>query len=253
MSLAKPLDPVQCAEIAGSHRFTSKVAVDPETGCHVWTGGTDTPGYGTISVRGLKNVHAHRLALVAALQYDIPADWHVDHLCRNRRCVNVEHLEAVPAKVNILRGQGPTAANARRSTCDKCGARLEPVSSGRRCMSCQRKNWAERRALRREAALLAGCSQSVLVEAIGDEVEAFAAIVANGVSQEVSNAVHRVIECRASTPVTCKAGLHTYVPGYPATGCRQCKSEYARNRTDRADAGMWLEREHKPRGLGVAL
>jgi hypothetical protein len=49
----------------------------------------------------------------------IPADLQLDHLCRNARCINPEHLEAVSPRENILRGQGPSAQAARRTHCPR--------------------------------------------------------------------------------------------------------------------------------------
>lgn len=73
-------------------------------GCWTWTGARMTCGYGTLTAeQNGKTVLAHRWSY----QYfvgEIPDGYHVDHLCRNRACVNPEHLEPVPPGVNIRRG-----------------------------------------------------------------------------------------------------------------------------------------------------
>lgn len=71
---------------------------DNETGCRVWTGQLHPDGYGMITFRG-KRQTAHRLAYIAA-NGPIPTDMEIDHSCRNRACVNVEHLRARTKKQN---------------------------------------------------------------------------------------------------------------------------------------------------------
>lgn len=41
----------------------------------------------------------------------------IDHLCRDRACVNPAHLEAVTISINVLRGFNPMAINARKTHC----------------------------------------------------------------------------------------------------------------------------------------
>lgn len=43
----------------------------------------------------------------------------IDHLCRNKRCVNPEHLEAVTQRTNVLRGVGHAAQRARQTHCKR--------------------------------------------------------------------------------------------------------------------------------------
>ena len=80
-------------------RFWERVSEQAD-GCWAWTGHTNN-GYGRVT-RYFRNFYAHRYSL---LQHgiEVPADREVDHLCRNRRCVNPSHLEIVTTSVNIVR------------------------------------------------------------------------------------------------------------------------------------------------------
>ena len=75
--------------------------------CWEWVGCTNRNGYGRVW-RNRRTVMVHRLVYEATYG-DIPAGLVLDHLCRNRRCVNPAHLEPVTVRTNTLRGIGPTA------------------------------------------------------------------------------------------------------------------------------------------------
>jgi HNH endonuclease len=89
-------------------RFWSKVAKSDDPpfwwlngGCWEWTG-TTREGYGRIK-------NSNRLSNAHVLSYQwskgpIPDGYRIDHLCRNRRCVNPHHLDAVTHQTNIKRG-----------------------------------------------------------------------------------------------------------------------------------------------------
>ena len=113
-----------------------RVVVDPATGCWIWQKAVKANGYGQTKRHG-KNVYAHRLAYEMC-HGPIPDGQVVDHLCRNRRCVNPDHLELVSPGENIRRGQtgkGQTmkgkCANGHttrtRGRCIKCGIAVARV------------------------------------------------------------------------------------------------------------------------------
>lgn len=80
-------------------RFLSKVQITEE--CWLWTGAANGNGYGHISINK-KPVKAHRLSYELH-KGSIPTGLVIDHLCRNRRCVRPDHLEAVTQKENLRR------------------------------------------------------------------------------------------------------------------------------------------------------
>lgn len=115
-------------------RFVAKVT-ERHDGCWQWTGAVQSKGYGCYSVKG-RAVLAHRFVLQATGR-QIPTGMQVDHLCRNTRCVNPDHLDVVTDAVNQARrgasvthcpvGHAYTASNTRRN-----GA------GHRHCATCER-------------------------------------------------------------------------------------------------------------------
>lgn len=86
--------------------------------CWIWTGSINANGYGQTggSKTQLLSRLAHRVAYVL-LAGPIPEGLTLDHLCRKRSCVNPAHLDPVPNRVNVLRGESLSAQNARKTHC----------------------------------------------------------------------------------------------------------------------------------------
>lgn len=129
-------------------RFENRLAsfaAEPDK-CWDWPDAVTKTGYGStlVHIDGVRFTSPHRAAytlLVGA----IPEGTELDHLCRNRRCMNPRHLEPVSHRENVLRGNGPAAKHAVLKLC-KRGHELAPRTdkygrppwSHRYCPTCAR-------------------------------------------------------------------------------------------------------------------
>jgi hypothetical protein len=107
--------------------------IDRMTGCWNWQRSLKDMGYGRISWRG-EAVRVHRVSYELFIG-PIPPGYTIDHLCRNRGCINPEHLEAVTRGENVSRG-----GNSLKTTCPK-GHLYDKVrkNGSRGCTICDRE------------------------------------------------------------------------------------------------------------------
>ena len=137
------INPIPALTAAQVDRFWSKVEVIPGC-CWEWQGSlSKTGGYGSVHIR-TKTYKSHRVAY-ALLVGDTFLE--LDHLCRNRTCVNPDHLQPVTSLENFARGQNPKAVLWRTNKCSR-GHDLTPentiykgVRRDRRCRTCHVRDY----------------------------------------------------------------------------------------------------------------
>lgn len=110
-----------------------------DNGCWIWQGSVDSRGYGQLKSQGI-TWRAHRFFYVSLVN-KIPPNYQIDHLCKNKLCVNPEHLEPVTQFENMKRS-GVWEKNKGRSHCPK-GHEYTPenIANTKRltCLQCKRE------------------------------------------------------------------------------------------------------------------
>lgn len=131
-------------------RVSKKLIV--RSGCWGYDGGVSTSGYHVFHLRtktGRISTSVHRIVYGHLVGF-IPTSLQLDHLCRERSCVNPFHCEPIPQKENILRGLSPSAKHAAKTHCPRCGGGYIDAYGQRKCVPCSaagdQARWARARA-----------------------------------------------------------------------------------------------------------
>jgi hypothetical protein len=124
--------------------------------CWQWTGAKQPTGYGSLW-NGARPEQAHRISF-RLYKGEIPKGCEIDHLCRNRGCVNPEHLRAVPHRENMRVSDTVMGRNAAKMFCKKghplAGTNLYVSPKGsRQCRECLRMHARNAKARRRQCTI----------------------------------------------------------------------------------------------------
>lgn len=136
-------------------RFIAKVRPTPN-GCWEWMGARIPNGYGVIQANG-RTEKAHRVGVQLSGR-TIPDGDEVDHLCRNRACVNPWHLDVVSPRINVRRMNLALNVGSAKTHCPQghpySGDNLDERDGRRYCRECSRqyvRNWHAKQRLLRSA------------------------------------------------------------------------------------------------------
>lgn len=134
--LMRSLSPIEKFEMCISHK----------TDCWQWRGLESNPTrYGEFQCAG-KRYSAHRFSYEWFVG-EIPIDKQIDHVCRNRGCVNPDHLRVVTIAENVLSGVGITAINKQKTHCENNHEFTENNTywyrGHRGCKTCRNKQAAK--------------------------------------------------------------------------------------------------------------
>ena len=138
-----PLSGKQIPIILKIESFLSRITYCSNTGCWEWRGALSRQGYG-IFCQERKNIAAHRISF-SVFKGPLLPKLVIDHICRNRKCVNPDHLRQVTQKENMLENSvGVAKINHLKTHCSNGHEFTEDnilkQPRGKRCRECKRSD-----------------------------------------------------------------------------------------------------------------
>ncbi len=85
--------------------------VNMKSECVIWEGKVSPNGYGRIGLG-----YAHRIAYEEKYG-QIPTGLHIHHKCKNRLCVNANHLETITPADHLLQHDSACMTNGKKTHC----------------------------------------------------------------------------------------------------------------------------------------
>jgi hypothetical protein len=141
--------------LSAEERILSKFTRGAADTCWPWQGSMSSNGYGNVPLetgRGARATSAHR-AVYTLLVGEIPVGLQIDHLCRNRACVNPAHLEPVTQQENLRRAAALRTSCAKGHSYSEENTYYEPGRpTVRQCRECRRSIQRNYRAKQKEQA-----------------------------------------------------------------------------------------------------
>lgn len=132
-------------------KFFKRIRKDES--CWTWIGSLTKNGYGTICING-SNFLAHRVSYTIhkgkAENFKV-----IDHICRNRLCVNPEHLRMVDHRTNAI--ENSEKEDLRKRVLCKAGHEFNEKNTyinkygGRQCRICKASNEIKRKSFIRKS------------------------------------------------------------------------------------------------------
>ncbi len=133
-------------DISNSYQNSFWRKVNQSGRCWIWLGTVLPSGYGRFMVKGVGYLMAHRVSFTLCKHPILPT-LALHHICRNRQCVNPDHMEPMTLSENTHRGRSVSVVNGKKTHClnghkfTKETTRLKRKRNGlisRECRVCDR-------------------------------------------------------------------------------------------------------------------